>query len=867
MTPMMEQYLAIKEKHQDAILFFRLGDFYEMFFEDAVVAAKELEIALTKRDMGQDEKAPMCGVPHHSSTAYIERLVERGYKVAICEQLEDPAQAKGIVKRDVVQVITAGTILPEKSRAENNHLMAVQLTRTGYAVAVADITTGEFSVTAWQEDQEDAYPLLMDEIAKWNPREILVSDTLYADNAFLQELKERYGAVLGVYDAYSYSDEEQAQSIRAHLPAVDKKSPVFRSRLALQTAAALLRYIYQYGQDTLRHLRNIQWVEPDAWMKIDQNTRAHLELQRNQRTLDTKHTLFSVLHHTKTAMGTRRLHKFIERPLLSAVAIKKRQDIVAALVADAQTRLRIGSLLEGVHDLDRLIGKLSYQKANARDLLALAVSLDHVRDLKQFLANTGIAPLTQLEQRIDPVPDVTEEIRRAIEEDPPLSVTEGGIIKTGYDPELDTIRETSIRGQEALVAYEIRMREDTGIKNLKIVFNKLKGYYLDVTKSHLEKVPKDWTRRQTLTNSERYVTDRLLQIQSMISDSQEETRQLEYELFQSIREHILDRVEQIQQTSDQLSRLDALYAMAVAAVRFQYVRPAFRTDGRIRISEGRHPVVENGMDEGSFVHNDTDLGAPDNRLQVITGPNMAGKSTYMRQVALIVLMAQIGSFVPAKQASICIVDQIFTRIGASDHLALGDSTFMVEMKEMSYILSHATSKSLLILDEIGRGTSTFDGMSIAWAIIEHIAENLNAKTLFATHYHELTALADAHSSITNMTVAIREEETHIVFLRKVMPGQTDRSYGIEVARMAKFPATIIARAQQVLRDLEASRQDSHLPAGTRAPEEIQMDLRDIERAQFLQSVGSLEIERTTPVEALLVLEKLRAKARELGEKG
>lgn len=865
MTPMMEQYLSIKEKHQDAILFFRLGDFYEMFFDDAILAAKELEIVLTGRDMGEKERAPMCGVPHHSSAAYIERLVEKGYKVAICEQLEDPAEAQGIVRRDVVQVISPGTIIPEKNRTENNHLMSLQLTRSGFSLAVLDITTGEFTVTAYRQNEEDVYPLLLDEIAKWQPREMLVSDTLYSDASFLSAMKNQYRVMVGVYDAYSYTEEEQAKYLQEKLPDLDKSHPVFQEWLALQTSSSLLRYIYQYGQETLRHIRTLVWYETGAWMKLDLNTRMHLELHRNQRTLDTKHTLFSVLHHTRTAMGTRRLHRFLERPLISVTAIRKRQAMVGAMVEHAETRMRIGQLLDGVHDLDRLIGKLSYQKANARDLLALGSSLSQVKNLKDFLLTKTDTVLQKFADEIDPVEDVIREVQAAIDADPPVSVTEGGIIRVGYNRELDEIRDTSIRGQEALIAYETQMREDTGIRNLKIVFNKLKGYYLDVTKSHMDKVPGDWHRRQTLTNSERYVTDRLLQIQNMIQDSQEETRQLEYELFLQVRELILDRVEQIQATSYALSRLDVFYAFSVAAVKYHYVQPSFRKDGRIRIQEGRHPVVERSLDEGGFVHNDTELGADKNRLQIITGPNMAGKSTYMRQVALIVLMAQIGSFVPAKSASLGLVDQIFTRIGASDHLAAGDSTFMVEMKEMSYILAHATPRSLLILDEIGRGTSTFDGMSIAWAIIEYIAGTIRAKTLFATHYHELTALADHDESIVNMTIAIREEATHIVFLRKIMPGQTDRSYGIEVARMAKFPPQIIARAQTVLHELEQSRTDISAKS-LQETQDMQIDLKEIERIQLLASLAQLEIERTTPVEALLLLEQLRAKATELGER-
>lgn len=867
MTPMMQQYTSIKERHADSILLFRLGDFYEMFFEDAKVAARELEIALTQRDMGNGEKAAMCGVPHHSSDPYIAKLVERGYKVAICEQLEDPKEAKGIVERDVVRVITPGTVInTQEIRADNNHLLAVHYHTTGFALAAVDIGTGELSVTAFEDAAIAAYPLLLDEIARWQPSEILLSDTLFGNESFQTEMTDRYGCLMTVYDRYSFSSEEQVEYIRTKLPLLNKKSPIFQSPTAIQVLHGLLQYIYQYQKEPLKHLQTARWYDLSIWMGIDQNTRSHLEIQKNLRTADSKNTLFSVLHHTKTAMGTRKLHQFLERPLRREKEIEQRLDIVEALVDAPTDRLHVASHLDGVHDMDRLVGKLSYQRANARDLLALKNSLANVHQLKSYLLRTASPLLREYGDRIDVLEDVSTLIEDSINEDPPIGLTEGGLIKVGYHEELDQLRDTSLRGQEALLQYEMDEREATGIKNLKIVYHKNKGYYLDVTKSHLEKVPAHYNRAQTLTNSERYTTDQLLSIQRMVQDSSFETRELEYEIFQEIRSFILDRTERLQRTSSIVAELDVFYSFAHAATLHQYVRPRFRKDAKILIEEGRHPVVEQNLPEGGFIHNDTDIGSPTNLIQVITGPNMAGKSTYMRQVALIVLMAQIGSFVPAKSCRMGIVDQLFTRIGATDHVSSGDSTFMVEMKEMAYILAHATPKSLLILDEIGRGTSTFDGMSIAWAIMEHLATECKAKTLFATHYHELTALADHFDEIKNMTIAVREEVTHIVFLRKIMAGQTDRSYGIEVAKMANFPASIIYRATQVLRELEKSRHDISLPLPSAEDPIVQMDLRDIELKQFAASIQKIDIDSMTPIEALNTLQRLQQTAIELGEK-
>lgn len=856
LTPMMQQYLNVKKEYPDCILFFRLGDFYEMFFDDAKLAAKELEIALTARGGGGPDKIPMCGVPHHSSDGYISKLVQRGYKVAICEQLEDPKDVKGIVKRDVVQVITPGTILEDKSDGENRYLISILYEQNAFALAAIDITTGELSLTSFEESQDDVFALLLDEIAKWQPKEVIVNQALYLEEELHQELTFRYGSMLTLFS----SEEQNTESfLLERLPFLTKDHELFNYPLAMDALSALIGYIYRFSTQSLAHIQDIEWYTIEQWMGLDQNTRLHLDLQKNQFTMDQKHTLFSVLNRTKTAMGTRMLHRFIERPLLSIAQIEQRLDAVEVLKDDIQLRSKIAMFLDGIHDLDRLIAKLSYQKANARDLVTLALSLQNVQRLKEFLLNTPYEICQQFGDAISDTTDISEEILRAIVDEPPILITEGGMIREGYNIELDTRKDTSLRGQEALIAYEIDEKEKTGIKTLKIVFHKNKGYFIDVTKSQLSKVPDHYHRVQTLTNSERYRTIRLEEIEHMIFDSQEETKELEYAIFQDLREMVLSQVDKLQAISAIVARFDVFYSFAETANQNDYVRPTFRSDGQIEIKEGRHPVIETSMAKELFVHNDTAIGSEQNRIQVITGPNMAGKSTYMRQVALIVILAQIGSFVPAKAADLCIVDRIFTRIGASDFLPGGDSTFMVEMKEMAYILEHATPQSLLILDEIGRGTSTFDGMSIAWAIIEHIATKIKAKTLFATHYHELTVLSEQFENIQNMTVLVREDDKEITFLRKLVQGQSDKSYGIEVAKMAAFPKEIIARAEAILGTLEDDRAIPTVDVVSEPMEQLAFPIQDETREweSLLKEIKGLSIESMTPMDAMNYLYTMR----------
>lgn len=868
MTPMMQQYKRIKEQYENAILFFRLGDFYEMFFEDAVVAAKELEIALTRRDMGGGETAPMCGVPHHSSEPYIARLVERGYRVAICEQMEDPKAVKGIVPRDVVRVVTPGTFLKDRpsENSKNNYLLCIRVAASGFGLAAVDIATGEIHATQYDGMESDWPALLADEIAKWNPSELLIENSLYQRTGFVAQMEERYGAMINLYDPFAFGTEDDAQFIRQQMPSVKASHPVFTHDAAASALASLLRYLYHFENRPLPHLDNVEWFEVDHWMGLDQNTRTHLDIHQPQRSQDRKHTLFYVLNKTTTAMGGRKLHRFLERPLRSIERLQHRQNRVARLMELGSLRMSIQSHLRGVYDLDRLLAKLSYQRANARDLIALRDSLASLPALLEAVRDANDDVLEPFLSAIDPLDDVTEEIRAAIHEEAPILLTEGNLIRTGYNEELDELRETSLHGQDRLVEYELEQREKTGIRTLKVIYHKNKGYSIDVTKSYFDRVPDTYRRLQTLTNSERYITDEILEIQDMIRHSEEETRELEYQLFLEVRNFILDRIDRIRSTSQSLAEMDVYCSLAQVACEENYVLPTFHEDREIRIEGGRHPVVEKALPIGNFVANDTEIGSDENRIQILTGPNMSGKSTFMRQVALIQLMAQIGSAVPAQSAQLPIVDKIFTRIGASDHLAAGDSTFMVEMREMSYILRHATKDSLLILDEIGRGTSTYDGMSIAWAILEYIAEAVDAKTMFATHYHELTGLADHYPTIRNYTVAVREEKDRIVFLRTILPGQTDRSYGIEVARMADFPEEILLRAREILSELEWSRADIHAGHSGKSQETTaQIDFADLARRSLIEHIGSLPIDTLSPLDALNLLNTLRAKARALEE--
>ncbi len=801
LTPMMQQYMNTKNEYKDCILFYRLGDFYEMFFDDAITAARELEITLTGKACGLEERAPMCGIPHHAVDGYLTRLVSKGYKVAICEQMEDPKQCKGIVKREVVRIVTPGTNLNTQSLEDgkNNYLMGIFYMSDSFGVATVDVTTGEFYMTEVENTRK-----LMDEVTKFAPSELIYNEELVMTGFDLDDLHNRLGMAESVLERRYFDEEMCVKSLKEHfhVQALDglglKDYPI-----GTIAAGAVMQYLTETQKNTLSHITGIMPYSSNAYMVLDSSTRRNLELVETLREKQKRGSLLWVLDKTKTAMGARLLRSMIEQPLIDVDAIEARLDAIEELNQEAITREELREYLNPIYDLERLIGKVSYKTANPRDFIAFQSSLEMIPPIKTLLTDATCAKLKGIYTELDTLEDICSLISDAIVEEPPIAIKEGGIIKEGYNEEIDKLRRAKTEGKSWLAELEERERNATGIKNLRVKYNKVFGYYLEVTKSYQELVPDTWTRKQTLTNAERYTTPELKELEDIILGAEDKLFALEYELFVEVREHIASEVKRIQQTAKAIANLDVLVSLALVAEQNNYVRPAINQDGVIDIKEGRHPVVEKVINNDSFVANDTYLDQKKQRISIITGPNMAGKSTYMRQTALIVLMAQIGSFVPAFSANIGVVDRIFTRVGASDDLASGQSTFMVEMTEVANILRNATKNSLLILDEIGRGTSTFDGLSIAWAVVEHIADpkQIGAKTLFATHYHELTELEGKLDSVNNYCIAVQESGEDIVFLRKIIKGGADKSYGIQVARLAGVPDKVLKRAQEIVNEL------------------------------------------------------------------
>lgn len=796
-TPMIAQYLEIKKQYPDAVLFFRLGDFYEMFFEDAVLASRELEITLTGRD-GGEERVPMCGVPYHAAESYIAKLVGKGYRVAICEQVEDPACAKGVVRREVTRVVTPGTVmegslLEEKS---NNYLACVSFGAGGYGMAICDLTTGYFAVADFLGER--AKENLLAEVSRLAPAELLLPLSK-ADELSGFFIRAGAGNVSGYRDE-AFFHESSLKTIEEQF-GLQGKEIYQRAPFAVPAAAALLTFLRETQKRELLHINKINFYFPGKCMVLDASTRRNLELTRSISSGSKQSTLLSVLDYTKTSMGGRMLKNWIEQPLLEEEEINTRLDAVEELAGNIVLRGEFFNALQEVYDLERLAGRISYGTANARDLVALRASLAMLPAIKDLLEKTKAPLLRKVSRRIDLFLKERELLEKAIVDNPPISLREGGIIREGYSAEVDRLRKAGREGKFLLSSLEERERARTGIKSLKVGFNKVFGYYIEVTKPNLSLIPPDYQRKQTLVNAERFVTPELKEYEEMVLGAQEKLCQLEYSLFIEIREALKMKIASLQKTATALAVVDVLCSLAEAAVRGNYVRPVIKNDGIIYIKDGRHPVLEAVMGPGKFVPNDTFLDNGQNRLILLTGPNMAGKSTYMRQVALIVLMAQIGSFVPAERAEISLVDRIFTRIGAFDDLAGGLSTFMVEMNECRTIVSSATDKSLIIMDEVGRGTSTYDGISIARALVEYIHLKIKAKTLFSTHYHELTSLEEIEG-IVNFNVAVKEEGEEVIFLRKVVPGKTDRSYGIHVAKLAGLPREIIDRSYEILRFLE-----------------------------------------------------------------
>ena len=877
LTPMMQQYMAIKEQYKDCILFYRLGDFYEMFYDDALTASRELEITLTGKNCGQEERAPMCGVPYHAVDVYLNKLVAKGYKVAICEQAEDPKQAKGIVKREVIRIVTPGTNLSQQALDEgrNNYLMCLVYDNNQFGLAITDISTGDFYTTEVATLKE-----LYDEIHRFSPSEIICNDSFYMSGASLDDFKDRLHVSVSTLDTWYMDEAVSVQKIKEHFK-VASLDGLGLTDFPSGTLAvgALLLYLYETQKNTLDNLTKITPYRSGGYMIIDSATNRNLELIETLREKQKKGSLLWVLDKTKTAMGARLMRNWIEQPLIEKKKITARQDAVEELYNDMITREEIREYLNAVYDLERLVTRISYRTANPRDLIAFKTSLGMIPPVKQLLSQAKSAELKEIDERMDCLEDIYDLIEKSIQDEPPIMIREGGMIKEGYNEDVDKFRLSRTEGKTWLAELEAREKEKTGIKNLRVRYNKVFGYYLEVTNSYKELVPEDWTRKQTLANAERYITPELKELEDMILGAEDKLAALEYDLYCEVRDSIGEQVVRIQETAKAIAHLDVLASLACVAQSNDYVRPSINIKGVIDIQGGRHPVVEKMNNNQMFIDNDTYLDNKNHRISIITGPNMAGKSTYMRQSALIVLMAQIGSFVPAKSANIGIVDRIFTRVGASDDLASGQSTFMVEMTEVANILRNATSRSLLILDEIGRGTSTFDGLSIAWAVVEHISNPklLGAKTLFATHYHELTELEGKLDSVNNYCIAVREQGDDIIFLRKIIRGGADKSYGIQVARLAGVPDSVIDRAKEIsswLEETDVTDKAKNLQVRTSAkkkevvreavPAEKQMSLFDIYPADHpvLKELAELDVSNMTPIQALNTLYELQKRLKE-----
>lgn len=875
LSPMMQHYVETKKQYHDCILFYRLGDFYEMFFEDAITVARELEITLTGKECGLEERAPMCGVPYHAVDTYLNRLVQKGYKVAIAEQVEDPKLAKGLVKREVIRVVTPGTITSAQALDEtkNNYLMGIVYLGDMFGVAAADISTGDFLVTEVQNERE-----LWDEVHKFTPSEIICNEAFYMSGIDLEELKTRYHVTISSLDNHFFSDDSCRRILREHyrvgsldgLGLADYDSGVI-------AAGAVMQYLYETQKSTLEHITTISPYTTGEFMIIDLSTRRNLELVETMREKQKRGTLLWVLDKTKTAMGARLLRTYIEQPLVHKAQILERQEAVEELNNSYINREEICEYLNPIYDLERLIGRISYKTANPRDLIAFRNSLEMLPHIKNLLGEFRSPLLRRLYEELDTLEDVYDLILRSIEEEPPITVRDGGIIKDGYSEEADRLRHAKTEGKTWLAELEAKEREKTGIKGLKIKFNKVFGYYFEVTNSFKEMVPDYFIRKQTLANAERYTTSELKELEEIIMGAEDKLFSLEYSLFCEIRDSIGAEVLRIQKAAKAIAGIDVFASLSVVATRNNYVKPSINEKGEIHIKNGRHPVVELMLREDLFVANDTLLDNQKNRVSIITGPNMAGKSTYMRQTALIVLMAQLGSFVPADEADIGLCDRIFTRVGASDDLASGQSTFMVEMTEVANILRNATKDSLIILDEIGRGTSTFDGLSIAWAVVEHISNTkiLGAKTLFATHYHELTELEGTMSGVTNYCIAVKEQGDDIVFLRKIIKGGADKSYGIQVAKLAGVPDTVIERAKELVEELssaditvrakEIAQQSANVAAKKTVakPDEVdmlQMSIFDtVKNDDIIKEIEDVDISNMTPFEALSFLNQIQSK--------
>ena len=867
LSPMMQEYCKTKEEYKDCILFYRLGDFYEMFFDDALLVSKELELTLTGKDCGLEERAPMCGIPFHAADTYINRLIERGHKVAICEQVEDPKKAKGLVKRAVIRVVTPGTTLDATSldESKNNYLMSIVSIADRFGCAIADITTGDCFLTEVPNSQK-----LVDEINKFSPAEIICNDSFFMSGVDTDDLKERLGICIFSLDAWYFDDDTCRKELREHFHVTNLEGlGISDYDSGIIAAGALFLYLKETQKTALSQMTTIRPYTAERYMLIDSSSRRNLELVETLREKQKRGSLLWVLDKTKTAMGARTLRSFVEQPLIDAEEINRRLEALEELNEKPMLRDEIREYLNPVYDLERLVSRISFKSANPRDMVAFASSLEMIPYIKQVLKDFQAPILKEIYEDMDSLEDITDLIKHAIVDEPPLAQKDGGIIREGFNEDVDKFRSARTDGKKWLTELETKERERTGIKSLKIKYNRVFGYALEVTNTFKELVPENYIRKQTLANAERYITEELKNLENMILGAEDKLYALEYELFSNVRDKVGQEVIRIQRTAKAIAGLDVFASLALVAERNHYVRPKVNEGGIIDIKGGRHPIVEQMIDNDMFIANDTYLDNTKKRVSIITGPNMAGKSTYMRQTALIVLMAQIGSFVPADKAVVGIVDRIFTRVGASDDLASGQSTFMVEMTEVANILRNATAKSLLILDEIGRGTSTFDGLAIAWAVIEHISNTklCGAKTLFATHYHELTELEGKLSGVTNYCIAVKEKGDDIVFLRKIVKGGADKSYGIQVAKLAGVPDSVINRAKELveeLSDADITAAVKDLASPKKKPK-VEMDMAQmslfdtVQDNDIIEELKGIDIGNLTPMEALNTLYNLQNK--------
>lgn len=876
-TPMMQQYLQTKEEYKDCILFYRLGDFYEMFFDDAIVVSKELELTLTGKQCGMEERAPMCGVPFHAMEGYLNKLVANGHKIAICEQVEDPKTAKGLVKREVVRIVTPGTNLDMQAldESKNNYIMCIVYLADKYGVSIADVSTGDYYVT-----EVDSERKLIDEINKFSPSEIICNESFYMSGVDIEDMRHRLKITIYALETWYFGDELATNTLLSHFK-VQCLEALGLSDYDCGTiaAGALLKYLYETQKNNLEHISAIHPYSTGKYMIIDSSTRRNLELVETLREKQKRGSLLWVLDKTKTAMGARLLRSYVEQPLIEKTEIEKRQNAIEEINQHTITREELREYLNPIYDLERLITRVTYMSANPRDLIAFRNSIEMLPPIQALLEEFKGALLKEIQTDMDTLEELHALIESAIVEEPPISLHDGGIIKEGYNEEVDKYRHAKTEGKTWLAELEEKEREKTGIKNLRIKYNKIFGYYLEVTNSYKSLVPDYFMRKQTLANAERYITPELKELEDMILGAEDKLVTLEYDLFCEVREKIASEVVRIQRTAKAIAGLDVFVSLALVADQNNYCRPKINENGVIDIKNGRHPVVEKMIQNDMFIDNDTYLDDGNNRISIITGPNMAGKSTYMRQTALIVLLAQIGSYVPASSAKIGIVDRIFTRVGASDDLASGQSTFMVEMNEVANILRNATSNSLLILDEIGRGTSTFDGLSIAWAVVEHISNPklLGAKTLFATHYHELTELEGKLNNVNNYCIAVKEKGDDIVFLRKIVRGGADKSYGIQVAKLAGVPDSVTTRAKEIVealvendiasvaRGIEVGTASSANKKKKEHLDEVdltQMSLFDtVKDDDIIEELRSIDVGNLTPIDALNKLYELQNKVK------